>query len=91
MPEEFTHPVKRSEVLVPGQPPKEMTEVKIVSASEPWSEYELTDGTRMKVKIVVVGFDRVEGEYDPVGNPRYAMKASIVLHTEVSDALKKKA
>lgn len=90
MPEESTHPVTRREVLVPGQHPREITEVRILSAVEPWCEYVLDDGTKMKVKMVVVGFDRVEGEYDPTGNPRYAMKASLVVHAEVPEGLKRK-
>lgn len=90
MPEESITPVKRMEMLIPGQPAREISEVKIASAVEPWCEYVLEDGTRMKLKMVVVGFDRVEGEYDPGGNPRYSMKASLVVHAEVPEGLKRK-
>ena len=91
MSENPTPPIKRTEVLVPGQAPKEITNVEITSAKEPWAEYELSDGTRVKAKLVIVEIGRVEGEFDEAGNPRYAVKATLIMHPEVPEALKKKA
>jgi hypothetical protein len=68
--------------LSPGQPPKEIEDLKVVQASEPWSEYTLEDGTLIRAKIVLVGIGRVVGELDEAGNQRYAMKATLIVHPE---------
>jgi hypothetical protein len=46
-------------------------DVPIKSAIEFFNEYELEDGSKVKVKAVATSFLRVEGEYTPDGKPVY--------------------
>jgi hypothetical protein len=46
-------------------------DVPIKSAVEYFNEYELEDGSKVKVKAVATSFLRAEGEYSPDGKPVY--------------------
>ena len=46
-------------------------DVPIKSANESFAEYELEDGSKVRVKFVASAFLRVEGEYAPDGKPVY--------------------
>ena len=35
--------------------------------SEPWVTYDLSDGTVLKIRTLVTGVMRLEGEHDPAG------------------------
>jgi hypothetical protein len=48
-----------------------VVDVPIKSASESFAEYELEDGSRIRVKFVASSFLRAEGEYGPDGKPVY--------------------
>lgn len=43
--------------------------------TEPWCELLLEDGTRLRVKLVVTGVYRLEGEVDEEGSPVYATRS----------------
>ena len=47
--------------------------------AEPWSTVELIDGTILKAKIVFAGVSRLDGEYDAVGNPVYAINQQMIV------------
>src|SRR5881628_4240987 len=47
--------------------------------SEPWVTYDLSDGTVLKIRTLVTGVMRMEGEHDPVGNPLYNVSTQIVI------------
>src|SRR2546430_16905337 len=49
----------------------EAEQVDFEAKAEPWSSYELTDGTILKVRVILTGVLRIEGEYDQSGNPIY--------------------
>ena len=51
-------------------------DVPIKSATETFAEYELEDGSKIKVKFVASAFLRVEGEYSPDGKPVYLVLSS---------------
>ncbi len=51
-------------------------EVPIESATERWTEIVLEDGSVLRVKMNVGVVYRVDGEYDPEGNPSYVIKGS---------------
>lgn len=53
-------------------------EVEMVEAREVWSEYRLSDGTRLRVKPVMLAVFCAEGERTPEGEPVYNMKATLV-------------
>jgi hypothetical protein len=57
-------------------------DVPIKSAIEYFSEYDLEDGSKVRVKFVASSFLRVEGEYAPDGKPVY-----IVLSTPAVNVL----
>jgi hypothetical protein len=48
-----------------------VSDVPIKSAHEQFSEYELEDGSKVKVKFVASQFLRIEGEYTGDGKPVY--------------------
>ena len=47
--------------------------------SEPWVTYDLSDGTVLKVRTLVTGAMRLEGEHDPAGNPVYTVSTQVVI------------
>jgi len=51
------------------------------------SEFELEDGTIMKVQPVLLEIQRLAGEYDDEGKPRYSMQIAFNL-IQNSDAFK---
>ena len=42
---------------------------------EDWNEYRLADGTVLKVKLILTGVLRLKNQYDPIGNPVYAISS----------------
>lgn len=71
---------------------KDATNVDIKTVSEAWSEITLTDGAILKVKQNVVMVNRIDGEYDPDGNPLYAVTSSpVMMIKSVPEALKRRS
>lgn len=66
------------------------TEVDFQTRKEDWSEYQLTDGTVIKMKPIVSEIFRVPDEFDNEGNPAYIVKAKNVLTVRSPDNLKRK-
>jgi hypothetical protein len=64
-------------------------EVDFKTIKEEWNEYDLTDGTRIRLKSVASNMVRVINEYDNDGNPIYLVKSSNVLALSVPDNLKR--
>jgi len=52
----------------------EGTEVPLIESVERWTELKLEDGSVLRVKPVVMSIVRIDGEYDPQGNPMYAVQ-----------------
>jgi hypothetical protein len=65
-------------------------EMRFKSIREDWNEYDLEDGTTLRMKTVVSEIVRVEGEYDREGNPIYIIKSANMLVVKSPDNLKKK-
>jgi len=66
----------------------EKVDFKVVK--EDWNEYELADGTRLKVKLVLVDVLRMP-DYSPLGEPIYQiMSQNVVKCTHVPEELKRK-
>ncbi len=59
------------------------------SREEPWCVYRCSDGTILRVKLVVSQIVRVDGLYTGEGDPVYVVKSSNVISTEVPEALRK--
>ena len=58
----------------PTSPVKEGVEVGVAESVEKWTEVTLGDGTVARLKASILGAVRIDGEYDPNGNPAYAMQ-----------------
>lgn len=57
---------------------------------EDWNEYKLSDGTTLKVKLVLVGVKRLK-KHQPDGNPIYVINATnVVRAVDVPEKLKAK-
>ena len=58
------------------------------AGSEHWNEYLLDDGTVVRVKLVAQEIVRIDGQYDPMGNPAYAVFSTNVTHVSAPEDLK---
>lgn len=56
---------------------------------EEWNEYQVTDGSIVRLKVVVTNIVKVPDKYDNVGNPIYVVKSSNVLTVSAPEKLKK--
>lgn len=63
----------------PVSPQVDGFEVAVRESTERWSEITLEDGSVLRLKPTVLSAVRIEGQYDPDGNPLYALKAGQVL------------
>jgi len=61
------------------------------SIKEDWNEYDLEDGTTLRMKAVVSDIVRVDGQFDPEGNPLYLVKAGNMVVVNSPDNLKEKS
>lgn len=68
----------------------EAAEVDFQTRREDWNEYQLLDGTIIKIKLVVSGVFRIEGLYDDDGNPVYQIKSTNLPVVRSPDVLKKR-
>lgn len=60
-------------------------EVPVEESTEKWSEIKLEDGTIIRIKQSVASVIRVDGQYDPEGNPLYIVKSApavAIVHVE---------
>jgi hypothetical protein len=66
-------------------------EVSVDESTEKWSEYTLSDGTVIRGKMTLIGATRIEGQFDPQGNPMYQMNmAPTVIIISSRDDLKRR-
>ncbi len=66
------------------------TEVDFQTRKEDWNEYQLMDGSEIKMKLVVSEIFRIEGLYDNEGNPTYQIKSTNLPVVKSPDNLKRK-
>lgn len=57
----------------------EAEEVEFFTRKEDWNEYQLSDGTIIRMKTVVTDVFKVTGEVDPEGNPVYRIRSTNVV------------
>ncbi len=65
-------------------------EVRFKGIHEEWNEYDLEDGSTIRMKAVVSDIMRLTGEFDPEGNPIYLVKSANMMVVKAPDELKKK-
>jgi hypothetical protein len=56
---------------------------------EEWNEYQVNDGTIIRMKVVVTNIARVIDKYDNDGNPIYVVKSSNVLTVSAPEKIRK--
>jgi len=56
---------------------------------EEWNEYQVTDGSIIRMKVVVTNIAKVPDKYDNAGNPIYVVKSSNVLTVLAPEKLRK--
>lgn len=66
-------------------------DVPIEESSEKWSEFKLEDGTIFRIKATLINAVRLEGQFDPQGNPSYVMNITpVIAPIEIPERLRKK-
>lgn len=83
-------PMRRKMPVGPGGPPVDAELVDVQSSQEHWNQYLLSDGTTLKLKIVVTEVWRAENTFDNEGNPMYLVKSGNVLVVTAPDELRRK-
>jgi hypothetical protein len=66
-------------VTLPSGEKAEGVEVQVDESTERWSEFKLEDGAVLRVKATILSAARVDGQYDPAGNPIYVTNISPVI------------
>ena len=66
------------------------TEVDFQTRKEDWNEYQLMDGSFIRMKLVVSEIFKVPDEYDEEGNPVYVVRSNNVLVVRSPDNLRKR-
>ncbi len=88
----MAHEDRKITIPGPDGKPLQGIDMEIEESSEKWSEMKLHDGTRLRVKTVVTQVVRIEGAWDPEGNPVYVVKTSPVISVLTApDFLKRRA
>jgi hypothetical protein len=70
---------------------KDAIDIDFKTVNEEWNVYDLEDGSRIRVKIVISNIARVINEFDNEGNPVYVAKMSSVMSVSTPDHLRKGA
>ena len=77
-------------VTLPGGQRGEGIEVQVDESTQRWSEFKLQDGSVIRVKVSVLSAVRVEGQYDPMGNPMYMTNITPVISVTSPEHLRRK-
>lgn len=56
--------------------------VRVVTATEPWAEYQLEDGTRLRFRLTACNF-RLTGKLTDLGDPEYSFTHQLQIETHV--------
>lgn len=81
---------KDTETIRFGGREVEAVPIDVNQSSERWNEYLLEDGTLVKMKLVLKKVLRVEGQYDPEGNPLYVLQSTNVTTVTAPKELRRK-
>ena len=71
--------------------PVEATPVRFKNINEEWNEYDLEDGTTIRMKTIVSEVVRIPDEYDRENNPIYVVKSTNMVAVNAPDHIKKKS
>jgi hypothetical protein len=65
--------------ISPTMPPVEGVNVEVKSSTEPWGEIVLGDGSKLRIKTVILSVARIDSQRDAEGNPVYFIKSQPVV------------
>ena len=82
-------PMRKKMKVPPHGELKDVEMVDITDSKESWSEYYLSDGTSLRMKVVMTEVWRVIDEYDQEGNPIYITKSANVLTVIAPEGLRR--
>ena len=67
-------------------------DVPVKESTERWTEVQLEDGSVLRLKPSVLAAIRVDGQYDPEGNPAYSVKTQLqMIVISAPETLRKKS
>lgn len=72
-------PEKKTKVQTPTGQLIDAVEVSVLESTERWTDITLEDKTVIRIKPVVIGAARIEGQYDQEGNPLYTIKVNQIM------------
>jgi hypothetical protein len=67
------------------------TVMSVQEGGEHWNEYLLGDGSVIRLKAVVTEVLKLDGKFDPEGNPIYMLKSANVVHVSPSERAKRQS
>lgn len=65
------------------------TEVKVKKSSNEEIVYTLTDGTKLRVRPIIIRIDRSLNKFNPAGEPIYQIQLGSMIQTDVPRRLKR--
>lgn len=54
------------------------SEIEMLEAKEMWSEYRLADGTKLRIKPIIIAVFRADGQHTADGEPVYNIKSTLI-------------
>lgn len=79
---------RKTKIVLNGQP-FDATVIPVRSSQEHWNEYLLADEAVVRIKLVVTEIYRIDGMFDPEGNPVYHIKSGNVASVIAPEELKR--
>lgn len=79
---------KKTKLSLPGGKQVEGIEMDFTAKKEEWNEYELSEGSTVRIKLVITNIVKTN-DYDNEGNPIYMVKSTNVVSVSVPQHLKK--
>lgn len=55
------------------------TMVEVTDSKEPWTEYTLGDGTKIRIKQALISIAKIDGKTAPNGDPIYSVQAQQIM------------
>ena len=62
-------------------------EIDVLETKEMWSECRLSDGTRLRIRPVIIAVFRADGQYNTEGEPVYNIKSTLITDVRAGDGL----
>jgi len=67
----------------------QQSEIEMLETKEMWSEYQLADGTKLRIRPVMIAIFRADGQHNAEGEPVYNMKSTLITDVRAPDGLRK--